>query len=102
MKIGNPHHPNGGCRPRTAAVRGGGTETLPTGEVMATTTVTGTSVTYSNSSTAAADIYGTSFTQLTEDSLGGVLTLDVMANDGGGAKTILYSLDDGIAQNGTL
>jgi VCBS repeat-containing protein len=58
---------------------------------MATTT---SGIVYSNSGAAAADTY-----YLTEDTLSSI-KLDVMANDGGGAKTTLYSIDDGLAQSG--
>jgi VCBS repeat-containing protein len=56
---------------------------------------TSTGIVYSNSGAAASDTY-----TLTEDSLFSV-ALDVMANDGGGAKTTLYSIDDGVANSGT-
>src|SRR5689334_19525128 len=58
---------------------------------MATTTVSGTSVTFSNSG-AAADLSQS----ITE---GGSLCLsfDVLSASGGGTKTTIYSVDDGIA-----
>jgi VCBS repeat-containing protein len=65
---------------------------LQEGKGMATTS---TGIVYSNSGAAASDTY-----TLTEDSLFSV-ALDVMANDGGGAKTTLYSIDDGVANSGT-
>ncbi|RUM02060.1 cadherin-like domain-containing protein, partial [Rhizobium chutanense] len=57
---------------------------------MATTTVSGTTVTFSNSG-AAADLTQSG----TED---GTLqfTFDVLAASGGGAKTTIYSVDDGV------
>src|SRR6266436_2850040 len=49
-------------------------------------------VTYSNSGTAVDDYFC-----LTADVLSA--TWNVMANDGGGTKTTLYSLDDGTQQS---
>src|SRR5258706_153125 len=53
------------------------------------TTSGNTTVVFSNSGTARADSFA-----LPEDVVGPVY-LNVMANDGGGTNTILWSLDDG-------
>jgi VCBS repeat-containing protein len=60
---------------------------------MATTTISDTTVVFSNSG-AAANLSNSS---LTEDSASLALTFDVLALSGGGTKTTLYSVDDGIA-----
>src|SRR4051794_36232681 len=59
---------------------------------MATATnSSGTNVTYSNSGTAVDDYFVLSAAYLTGD-------WNVMANDGGGTNTVMYSLDDGTQQ----
>ncbi|MFB2602223.1 cadherin-like domain-containing protein [Rhizobium phaseoli] len=58
--------------------------------VMATTTVSGTTVTFSNSG-AAADL-----TQSGSEDGSLQFTFDVLAASGGGVKTTIYSVDDGI------
>ena len=58
--------------------------------VMATTTVSGTTVTFSNSG-AAADL-----TQSGTEDGSLQFTFDVLAASGGGVKTTIYSVDDGI------
>ena len=59
---------------------------------MATATnSSGTTVTYSNSGTAVDDYFVLSAAYLTGD-------WNVMANDGGGTNTVMYSLDDGTQQ----
>src|SRR6185312_11017307 len=68
--------------------------------VMATTTINGSTVVFSNSGTAKTDTFTSASTGLTEDSMGFVY-LDVMANDGGGNNTILWSLDNGISATTT-
>src|SRR5262249_10321782 len=63
-------------------------------QLMATTTTTGGTVVFSNSGTAQSDFFSSSQTGLTEDVLKTVY-FAVMANDGGGKNTTLWSLDDG-------
>src|SRR3954465_13162681 len=59
---------------------------------MATATnSSGTTVTYSNSGTAVDDYFVLSAAYLTGN-------WNVMANDGGGTNTVMYSLDDGTQQ----
>ena len=62
---------------------------------MATTTISGSTVVFSNS-TAAANLTNSS---LTEDSNLNDISFDVLAASGGGAKTTLWSVDDGKAGN---
>src|SRR3954451_8478372 len=60
---------------------------------MATTTVSGSTVTFSNSG-AAANLS----TQSSEDSLCANFDIStILASSGGGAKTALYSIDNGVA-----
>src|SRR6266567_6180387 len=65
---------------------------------MATTTTNGTTVVFSNSGTAQGDTFSSASTGLTEDHLT-VAYLDVMANDGGGKNTVLWSVDNGSSAN---
>ncbi|HEX2650104.1 MAG TPA: VCBS domain-containing protein [Burkholderiales bacterium] len=53
-------------------------------------------VSYSKTPQAGDDLFASSLTGLTEDALG-LVTLDVLANDLGGAAKSLYSVDDGSA-----
>jgi VCBS repeat-containing protein len=57
---------------------------------MATATISGSTVVFSNS-TAAANL-----TNTTNEDATGFLTFDVLAASGGGTKTTIYSVDDGI------
>src|SRR5882724_7429592 len=57
----------------------------------------GITTSFGNTPQAQADLFTN--TGLTEDSLG-IVTLDVMGNDLGGAAKTLYSLDDGISAGG--
>src|SRR3972149_5935691 len=59
----------------------------------------GITVSFANTPQARDDLLTN--TGLTEDSLGGIKYLDVMANDLGGAAKWLYSLDDGISAGGS-
>ena len=60
---------------------------------MATASTSTGTVTYSNSTTAQDDYF-----TLSADALTG--TWNLLANDGGGTKTTLYSLDDGTNNSG--
>src|SRR5712664_2263259 len=57
----------------------------------------GITTSFGNTPQAQADLFTN--TGLTEDSLG-IVTLDVMGNDLGGAAKTLYSLDDGTSTGG--
>src|SRR5262245_65515746 len=57
---------------------------------MATTTVSGSTVTFSNSGAAA------SITQTGTEDASLSFVFDVLALSGGGAKTTIYSVDDGV------
>ena len=60
---------------------------------MATTTISGSTVTFSSSG-AAANLS----TQTSEDSLLAAFDIStILASSGGGAKTTLYSIDNGVA-----
>ncbi|MBI2257080.1 MAG: cadherin domain-containing protein [Proteobacteria bacterium] len=59
------------------------------------------STSFSNTPQAGDDLFLSSGTGLTEDTLAKTVCLNVMANDLGGAAKKLYSLDDGIENEGS-